>query len=106
MLIRERKEPAMPSDSETRIAALLRETESAHGAYETTVLGGVRDEDWAAWYATYLLDHGLGELLPGLESSGAKSLATTLVQLNDDVQRLRPAEEWPEFYARRMVEAV
>ncbi len=43
------------------IAALLREAELAHGAYQTDVLGGVFDADWAAWYATYLLDHGLGD---------------------------------------------
>jgi hypothetical protein len=96
----------VPSDIEARIAALLRETESAHGAYETEVLGGKRDEEWPAWYATYLLDHGLRELLPGLDPSGAKDLGAKLVQLNDDYQRAQPAGDWPEFYARRMAEAL
>ena len=36
-------------DTEKAIAALLRETETAHGAYETTVLGGAFDEEWPAW---------------------------------------------------------
>ncbi len=95
----------MPSDIEARIAALLRETESAHGAYETNVLRGERDEEWPAWYETYLLDHGLRELLPGLGHAGVENLAALLAQLNDEVQREQPSERWPEFYARRMAEA-
>jgi len=37
---------------------LLYGAESAHIRYETETLGGQRDEDWPAWYAGYLLDHG------------------------------------------------
>jgi hypothetical protein len=37
-----------------RLAALLRETEQAHGAYERQL--GRRDEDWPAWYAHYMLE--------------------------------------------------
>jgi hypothetical protein len=36
-----------------RLAALLREAEQAHGAYEREL--GSRDEDWPAWYADYIL---------------------------------------------------
>jgi hypothetical protein len=35
------------------LAALLREAEEAHGAYERQL--GHRDEDWPTWYARYLL---------------------------------------------------
>lgn len=31
---------------------LLRETEQAHGEYERTL--GHRDDDWPAWYASYM----------------------------------------------------
>ena len=39
-----------------RALALLREAEAAHGKYETEELGGVRDEEWAAWYAEFIVN--------------------------------------------------
>jgi hypothetical protein len=53
----------MANDQQRAVIALLREAGAAHGVYETTELGGVYDQQWAAWYAAYLLKHGLGELL-------------------------------------------
>lgn len=38
------------------LAPLLREAEAAHGEYERDELGGVRDEEWAAWYAEFILN--------------------------------------------------
>jgi hypothetical protein len=38
------------------LAALLREAEAAHGKYETEELGGVRDEEWATWYAEFIVN--------------------------------------------------
>ena len=37
-----------------RLAAVLREAEAAHGAYERQL--GHRDEDWPTWYARYMLE--------------------------------------------------
>jgi hypothetical protein len=37
-----------------RLAALLREAEQAHGAYEVRL--GERDADWPTWYARYMLE--------------------------------------------------
>jgi hypothetical protein len=37
-----------------RLAALLREAEAAHGAYEHQL--GHPDEDWPTWYARYMLE--------------------------------------------------
>ncbi len=42
-------------DVET-LAELLREAEAAHGVYETEELGGVRDEEWPAWYAEFIVN--------------------------------------------------
>jgi hypothetical protein len=39
--------------SEERLAALLREAESAHGEYEREL--GQADADWPRWYARYIL---------------------------------------------------
>jgi hypothetical protein len=38
------------------LTRLLREAEQAHGKYETEELGGVRDEEWAAWYAEFIVN--------------------------------------------------
>ena len=35
---------------------LLREAEKAHGEYEKDVLGGKRDDDWASWYAEFIVN--------------------------------------------------
>ena len=93
----------MESTSEQAVAVLLRETETAHGAYETNVLGGVFDEAWAAWYADYLLDHGLGDLLPGAASLDAGSLTAMLARLAADYERGDQTSPWPDVYARGIV---
>ncbi|MGH2615996.1 MAG: hypothetical protein ACRDJC_12205 [Thermomicrobiales bacterium] len=95
----------METTTERAIAELLRETEAAHGAYETDVLGGVFDEDWPTWYATYLLDHGLAEHIGGARTADAESLAATLKQLAADYEREQPESPWPEVYARGLVAA-
>jgi hypothetical protein len=38
------------------LTRLLREAEAAHGEYERDELGGVRDEEWAPWYAEFILN--------------------------------------------------
>jgi hypothetical protein len=38
------------------LAGLLREAEAAHGKYEKEELGGVRDEEWAPWYAEFIVN--------------------------------------------------
>jgi hypothetical protein len=37
------------------LTSLLKEAEKAHGEYEKTELGGVRDQDWASWYAEFIV---------------------------------------------------
>lgn len=96
---------AIPETAETAVAALLRETEAAHGAYETTVLGGERDEDWADWYAAYLLDHGLEDLLPDASDLEIGDLATRLGRYAADYEHEQPAWPWPDAYAQKLVAA-
>jgi hypothetical protein len=38
------------------LEGLLREAEAAHGRYEKEELGGVRDEEWAVWYAEFIVN--------------------------------------------------
>jgi hypothetical protein len=49
------------------LARLLREAEAAHGKYETEELGGVRDEEWAAWYAEFIVN-ALGKRPAGADN--------------------------------------
>jgi hypothetical protein len=91
----------MSTETERAIAQLLVATEVAHGTYEATVLGGRRDADWAGWYATYLLAHGLPDLLPdaALDAAGLKAI---LQRLDADYRRATPGSAWPSYYATRL----
>ncbi|HZU11746.1 MAG TPA: hypothetical protein VFB58_02825 [Chloroflexota bacterium] len=40
--------------TQAALEQLLREAETAHAAYETTL--GHRDDDWPAWYAAYIME--------------------------------------------------
>ena len=40
----------------SKLAEYLRDAEQAHGVYEREKLHGVRDENWADWYARYITD--------------------------------------------------
>ena len=91
---------------EQAVAALLREAETAHVAYETNVLGGVFDEDWPAWYAAYLLDHGLVDRLPSGESLHVATLTAMLARLAADYEQGEQASPWPDVYARGIVAGV
>jgi hypothetical protein len=93
----------METTPEKAIAALLRETETAHGAYETNDLGGVYDEAWPAWYAAYLLDHGLNEHLPGAESLDVANLSAMLARLAADYERGARDNPWPDVYAQGII---
>jgi hypothetical protein len=84
------------------IARLLAETEAAHGDYEATALGGARDENWPVWYASYLREHGLPDLLPRAAHLGAAQLGAILEQLDADYRREQPGVEWPTYYAARL----
>ena len=91
---------------EKAVAALLRETETAHGACETSVLGGVFDADWSAWYATYLLDDGLRDHLRGAESLDVANLTAVLVRLAADYERGEQRSPWTDVYAQGIVAGV
>jgi hypothetical protein len=47
---------ALEDLTQEELARLLREAEEAHGKYEKEELGGVRDEEWASWYAEFIVN--------------------------------------------------
>jgi hypothetical protein len=61
------------------------------------------DEDWASWYANWLLD--LSELSDLLGARPVRShLVHALVQLDQDHAAAGTDGVWPAFYARRLYE--
>ena len=92
----------MTTDRIAALEALLGETETAHGAYETTELNGVYDQEWPRWYAAYAVEHGIGEIV-GHEVS-PDDLAELLTASWSELQQTdpRPSEPWTTFIARRI----
>ena len=90
-----------PTDALQR---LLTETETAHGVYETTQLGGVYDREWPRWYAAYAVDHGIGAVV-GREVS-VDALADLLTRAWSELSALdpRPDEPWASWTARRLLQ--
>jgi hypothetical protein len=93
----------METTQETAVAALLRAAETAHGAYETNEVAGVYDEAWPAWYAAYLLEHGLNDQLPGAERLDVATLTAMLTRLAADYERGEQTRPWPDIYAQGIV---
>jgi hypothetical protein len=91
----------MTTDRMAALDALLGETEAAHGAYETTELNGVYDEQWPQWYAAYAVEHGIGEIV-GREVS-VEELRDLLTAGWSELQQAdpRPSEPWTTSLARR-----
>jgi len=84
-----------------RVADLLHEAaETHHRVYRIT---DGEDDDWASWYADWLVR--LSEL-PGLlgRPPVRSELVHLLVQADRDYMREPPDEAWEPFYARRVVE--
>jgi hypothetical protein len=47
---------APPDLTKEELTRLLREAEAAHGQYEKEEFGGERDEEWAQWYAEFIVN--------------------------------------------------
>jgi hypothetical protein len=83
------------------IAALLKEAAEVH--HQVYRISDGDDDDWASWYADWLLD--LSELPDHLVARPVRShLVHALVQLDRDYTSASPATPWPDFYAARLVE--
>jgi hypothetical protein len=82
-----------------RVTALLQEAaETHHVVYRIT---DGTDDDWASWYASWLLD--LSELPDLLGARPVRShLVHALVQCDLDYNTSAPDEPWPRFYARAL----
>jgi hypothetical protein len=83
------------------VAGLLHEAaETHHRVYRIT---DGTDDDWASWYAEWLLD--LSELPDALGVRPVRShLVHALVQADRDHVAAGTGEPWPTFYARALVQ--
>ena len=85
------------TDTAEQISSLLHEASETHHRVFRIVDGA--DDDWASWYAQWLID--LSEL-PGL--LGRRPVRSELVYLLVDLDKHyvadNPKEPWEQYYAR------
>lgn len=84
------------------IKHMLINTVQHHHQYQEEQLGGEYNLGWADWYAEFLLENGLEEVW-GREIS-AEELAAVLNKLDEEYNSEEREENWPTYYAARMVE--
>jgi hypothetical protein len=90
----------MTTDPIEAVSTLLLRAEAAHGAYETTELNGVYDQEWPRWYAAYAVDHGIGELVGRAVTTDqlAQFLAASYAEFQSADPS--PGEPWAAYTAR------
>jgi hypothetical protein len=87
-----------PGKSDPVTVLLEEAAETHHRVYRIT---GGTDDDWASWYADWLLT--LSELPQLLPTRPVRShLVHALVQLDRDHTAAQTDEAWPDFYARHL----
>lgn len=88
----------MDEQAVQHVRQLLEAASSAHREFELSELNGVRDVDWPAWYADYLLAHGLQKVL-GREIAAEE--LTNLLTTSDELYRRDLIQApWPAYYAQ------
>lgn len=87
--------------SYTEISHLLARAGAAHHTYEQTVLKGASDQAWPAWYAAYVIDNGLNELLP--QPITVPQLSQFLTESNQRYEQTDKRQTWADFTATDLV---
>ena len=98
-------ESEAPNDRVQAVTNLLTEAEAAHGTYEALDLGGVYDRDWASWYAEYLIEHGLDEVVG--HTTPLDRVGPFLASAYAEFERLDPRPDraaWADYIAGRIIE--
>ncbi|MFO7324001.1 MAG: hypothetical protein DIU68_019910 [Chloroflexota bacterium] len=94
----------MPESMQDRITNLLQRASDAHHEYEVAVLNGVRDEEWEQWYAAWLIEHGINDLLNS-DMQGS-DLADLLREINAMHQQTDQQKSWAQYTAERLIDTV
>jgi hypothetical protein len=87
-----------------QLELLLEEAANAHHRYEIEELAGERNEEWAAWYARYAIENGIGEIVT--TEPGGDQLATLLQDIADEHDVQGSDESWATFAAQRLAAAL
>jgi hypothetical protein len=90
-------------DQQRRAAATeqLTAAGTAHSVYERDVLHGEYDQQWAEWYADYLIQNNWNDLFTS--PWDVNRLAAALRESDAEHRKLEPNARWQEFYAARLV---
>jgi hypothetical protein len=84
-----------------QVGGLLTEAGETHHRVYRIVEGA--DDDWASWYAPWLID--LSELPALLGTKPVRSeLIWLLVSLDKEYAAKGPEEPWQSYYARRIID--
>ena len=84
------------------IEALLVAASDAHHVYERDELGGVYDEVWPEWYASHIVDNGLGDVVDRqVTGDEVGRILTRLWETYRDLDP-KPAEPWAAWTAERL----
>ena len=87
-------------DSTKRIAELLHEAAETH--HQVFRITDGADEDWATWYADWLIN--LSELPTLLGTVVRSNLTHALVQLDREYTADPSSDRWEDVYARGLLE--
>jgi hypothetical protein len=90
----------MTQEIVTKIANLLSQAGSAHHHFEQTVLKGVYDQEWPAWYARYVIAYGLEELLS--TTVPVEQLSQFLAENYELYKRENSPLGWADYTARQI----
>jgi hypothetical protein len=93
-------EAATMDEGSTNLGELLHEAAETHHRVFRITDGA--DDDWASWYAEWLVT--LSELPELLGTKVVRSeLTYLLVRLDQEYTERRPDERWEDYYARELV---
>jgi hypothetical protein len=81
------------------IADLLHEAGETH--HQVFRITDGADDDWASWYADWLISHSELPTLLGVTPVRSE-LVYVLVAAGKEYTREQPAEPWPDYYASRV----
>ncbi|MCG3211223.1 MAG: hypothetical protein FOGNACKC_04862 [Anaerolineae bacterium] len=92
----------MNPNAVTQIARLLSQAGSAHHQYEQTILKGVYDQEWPAWYANYVIEHGLANLLNQEVTAG--QISQFFIESYQIYRKEGSNLGWVDYTAQQLVE--
>src|SRR5438045_2787878 len=88
----------------SQIAALLIQTGAEHDKYEQSALGGQYDVEWPKWYASYLVESGLPDLLGRGLNLDKDKIEELLKKADASHRATAPNYQWADYYAQYFLE--